>query len=576
MTITTKFQLKTKSILFVDIETNLSHDKIWIAVTKEFGSGDVKTWYTADGFREYCSSFDYLVAHNGICFDFPVLNRVWGTRIGLQNVLDTLVLSRLYNPSIEGGHSLRAWGERLKFLKDDFTGDFDAGLTPEMEKYCIQDVEVLEKTFKYLVNRLEKMEFSEYSVVLEHEIAFTLHKQERHGFLFDLQKAMILQCELSSKLENILSVFTVKYPPKVQTRISEKTGKPLKDKVTEFNPASRQMIAEVLLEAGVKLTEKTEKGSWIIDETTLNGIDHPDAKLFVEYMLLQKRHSQIDSWIKAMKDDGRVHGKVITNGAVTGRATHHSPNMAQVPSSGSPYGAECRALWTVPKNMVMVGVDLSGIELRCLSHYMQDAEWQAELLNGDVHWKNTQAFGLVPLGTVKDDSNPKHKQARNHSKTLCYATLYGAGVEKLGNIIGGSSKEGGELRENFFKNTPALAALSKKVQKIAKKGYIPAIDGRKVWIRSEHAALNSLLQSAGAIIAKQWIMNFTRQAKINKVYYQLVAWVHDEVVIECYPQDAELMRELVIKAAEDAGTDLNFRCPVAAEGRVGKTWHDVH
>ena len=561
MTITTKFQLKTKSILFVDIETNLSHDKIWIAVTKEFGSGDVKTWYTADGFREYCSLFDYLVAHNGICFDFPVLNRIWGTRIGLQNVLDTLVLSRLYNPSIEGGHSLRAWGERLKFLKDDFTGDFDAGLTPEMEKYCIQDVEVLEKTFKYLVNRLEKMEFSEYSVVLEHEIAFTLHKQERHGFLFDLQKAMILQCELSGKLENILSVFTVKYPPKVQTRISEKTGKPLKDKVTEFNPASRQMIAEVLLEAGVKLTEKTEKGSWIIDETTLNGIDHPDAKLFVEYMLLQKRHSQIDSWIKAMKDDGRVHGKVITNGAVTGRMTHHSPNMAQVPSCSSPYGAECRELWSVPKGFKLVGADASGLELRMLAHYMQDADYTDTVVNGDIHTKNQLAAGLA---------------ARNQAKVFIYAYLYGAGDAKIGSIVNGTSADGKRLKEQFLKSTPALDTLIKKVQKIAKKGYLPALDGRKVWIRSDHAALNSLLQSAGAIVMKQALIILTKKIKLDKITAYFVANVHDEWQIEVEEQYADVVGKMATDAIKEAGEFFNMRCPLAGEYKVGSNWKETH
>lgn len=561
MTITTKFQLKTKSILFVDIETNLSHDKIWIAVTKEFGSGDVKTWYTADGFREYCSLFDYLVAHNGICFDFPVLNRIWGTRVGLQNVLDTLVLSRLYNPSIEGGHSLRAWGERLKFLKDDFTGDFDAGLTPEMEKYCIQDVEVLEKTFKYLVNRLEKMEFSEYSVVLEHEIAFTLYKQEKHGFLFDLQKAMILQCELSGKLENILSVFTVKYPPKVQTRISEKTGKPLKDKVTEFNPASRQMIAEVLLEAGVKLTEKTEKGSWIIDETTLNGIDHPDAKLFVEYMLLQKRHSQIDSWIKAMKDDGRVHGKVITNGAVTGRMTHHSPNMAQVPSCSSPYGAECRELWSVPKGFKLVGADASGLELRMLAHYMQDADYTDTVVNGDIHTKNQLAAGL---------------SARNQAKTFIYAFLYGAGDAKIGSIVNGSSTEGKKLKEQFLKSTPALDTLIKKVQKIAKKGYLPALDGRKVWIRSDHAALNSLLQSAGAIVMKQALIILTKKIKLAKITAYFVANVHDEWQIEVDEQYADVVGKMATDAIKEAGEFFNMRCPLAGEYKIGANWKETH
>lgn len=559
--ITEKYQLSTKNVLFVDIETNLQHNHIWIAVTKELESGKITKWYDNKGFSDYIASFDYLVAHNGIGFDFSVLNKVWGTRIMLRQVLDSLVLSRLYNPSIEGGHSLKAWGERLKFPKEEFTGDFDLGLTPEMEKYCVQDVEVLAKTFMYLTGRLEKMEFSQYCVDLEHEVAAILHTQEKQGFLFNMKEAMLLQCELDTKLSNILSVFTVKYPPKVEKRISEKTGKPLKDKVTEFNPASRQMIAEVLLEAGVKLTEKTEKGSWIIDESTLNGIDHPDAKLFVEYMLLQKRHSQIDSWIKAMKDDGRVHGRVITNGAVTGRMTHHSPNMAQVPSCSSPYGAECRSLWTVPTGFKLVGADASGLELRMLAHYMQDAEYTDTVVNGDIHTKNQLAAGLA---------------ARNQAKTFIYAFLYGAGDAKIGSIVNGSSTEGKKLKEQFLKSTPALDTLIKKVQKIAKKGYLPALDGRKVWIRSEHAALNSLLQSAGAIVMKQALLILTKKIKVDKIKAHFVANVHDEWQIEVDDKYADVVGKMATDAIKEAGEFFAMRCPLAGEYKVGSNWKETH
>ena len=530
-------------------------------MTKELESGKTIKWYNNEGFADYISQFAYLVAHNGISFDFPVLNRVWGTKIGMKQAMDTLVLSRLYNPSIEGGHSLKAWGERLKFPKDEFTGDFDAGLTPEMEKYCVQDVEVLAKLYLFITKRLESMEFSEYSVFLEHQVAFVLHKQEKHGFLFDIKAGMALNAELFDKICAIKDLFNIKYPIKLEERFSEKTGKRLKDKVIEFNPASRQMIAEVLLEAGVKLTEKTEKGSWIIDETTLNGIDHPDAKLFVEYMLLQKRQSQLDSWFKAMKDDSRVHGKVITNGAVTGRMTHHSPNMAQVPSCSSPYGAECRALWTVPKGFKLVGADASGLELRMLAHYMQDAEYTDTVVNGDIHTKNQLAAGLA---------------ARTQAKTFIYAFLYGAGDAKIGSIVNGSSAEGKKLKEQFLKATPALDTLIKKVQKIAKKGYLPALDGRKVWIRSEHAALNSLLQSAGAIVMKQALIILTNKIKDAKITSYFVANVHDEWQIEVDAEYADVVGKMATDAIKEAGEFFNMRCPLAGEYKVGLNWKETH
>ena len=291
--------------------------------------------------------------------------------------------------------------------------------------------------------------------------------------------------------------------------------------------------------------------------------------------MLQKRIGQVESWLELVGKDGRVHGKMITNGAVTGRATHSTPNMGQIPNTSSIYGKECRECWTVEQGMVQVGVDLSGIELRCLAHYMKDKEWQDELLNGDVHWKNTQAFGLVPMGTVKLDTK-EHKDARNLCKTLTYATLYGAGPEKLGNTIGGTKADGKKLSENFLKNTPALKALKKRIEPMVAKGYVPGLDGRKIWVRSEHAALNSLLQSAGAIIAKQWLVHITEDLEEAGIPYKLLAWVHDEVQIETPKRYGDTVGKIVVAAATKAGVTLEFRCPVDAEYRLGANWYECH
>jgi DNA polymerase I-like protein with 3'-5' exonuclease and polymerase domains len=299
------------------------------------------------------------------------------------------------------------------------------------------------------------------------------------------------------------------------------------------------------------------------------------AGVIQEYLMLQKRIAQIESWITLVGDDGRVHGKVITNGAITGRATHSSPNMGQIPNTSSIYGAECRQCWTVEEGMEQVGVDLSGIELRCLAHYMQDPEWQKELLEGDVHWKNTQAFGLVPMGTLKTDTQ-EHKDARNLSKTICYSLLYGAGDKHLGEVAGGDEKLGNTLKTNFFNNTPALKTLKQKIDKFAAKGYVPGLDGRKIWVRSQHAALNSLLQSAGAIIAKQWIVCTNELLQDAKMDHKLLAWVHDEVQLEVPKGTGDAVGKIVVEAAAKAGEVLGFRCPVAAEYRVGKNWYDCH
>jgi DNA polymerase-1 len=299
------------------------------------------------------------------------------------------------------------------------------------------------------------------------------------------------------------------------------------------------------------------------------------AGLVKDYLLLQKRVSQVESWVERVKPDGRVHGRMITNGAITGRGTHMDPNLGQVPNTSAAYGPECRECWTVEEGNVQVGADLAGIELRCLAHYLRDLEWQEELLKGDVHWKNTQAFGLVPMGTIKTDSQ-EHKDKRNLSKTLCYSTLYGAGPSRVAATAGVSVKEGAKLIDNFIKNTPGLEKLLKKLDPYVQKGYVPGLDGRKVWVRSQHAALNSLLQSAGAIIAKQWLVCFTEELARLQVPYKLLAWVHDEVQLETAPQYGDLVGQKVVEAARKAGELLGFRCPVDAEYRVGRNWAECH
>jgi DNA polymerase I-like protein with 3'-5' exonuclease and polymerase domains len=399
---------------------------------------------------------------------------------------------------------------------------------------------------------------------------------EDNGFMLDMSKAMTLHAQLSGRMMDIEATMQQTFLPIVEQRISEKTGKVLKDKITVFNPGSRQQIAERLMGLGIKFTKHTEKGSVIVDETVLEKIDLPEAKLVAEYLMIQKRAAQVGSWLELVGDDGRVHGRVTTNGAVTGRATHSSPNMAQIPAVGNPYGAECREVWTVPKGYKQVGVDLSGIELRCLGHYLNDQEWMDELLKGDIHWFNAQSFGLVARGTVKDDNNPEHKKARNVTKTLTYGVLYGAGATKAGAIVGGNSSKGRKLINSFIDNTPGLATLKSKISRMMSKGHLPALDGRRVWVRSEHAALNTLLQSAGAIIAKQWLVESTKLLQANEIDAKLLAFVHDETQWEVREDQSEEAARLIEQAAAKAGEALGFRCPVNAEGKIGMNWRDTH
>lgn len=546
-------------MIYLDTETNLAHDVIWCVVTKK--DGHTTMWTGPEGLQEYIKG-EEVCAHNLIGFDAPVLRNVWNITIPVSKAVDTLVISRLLNPQIEGGHSLKAWGKRLGFDKMDFdTEDFDGGLTDEMIEYCKRDVDVLEMLHKNLMTELKTWKNWKQSYELEHKVAMYMAQQERNGFMLDERLCMGLLADMRQRMLAITIELQEVFPPLVHERWSEKTGKRLKDKVEEFNVGSRKQIASRLQSLGVEFNKKTEKGNIIVDETVLKGINRPEAQLIAEYLMLQKRVGMLDSWMDHLKDDGRVHGRVISNGAVTGRMTHQSPNMGQITSVKSEYGKESRQCWTVPEGYKLVGTDLSGIELRCLAHYMQDEAYTHELLEGDIHTANQQAAGL---------------ETRDQAKTFIYALLYGAGPAKIGGIVGGSANQGKILIDKFMGNMPALEKLLRKVQRMAGKGYVPALDGRQIIIRSEHAALNSLLQSAGAIIAKQWCVEAHRLLKKYNIDYKQVAFVHDEIQLEVREDQAKEASVIMIASAQLAGESLGFRVPVDSESKIGNNWYETH
>lgn len=567
------------SKIVLDIETNSDASKIWCVFCRDLDTDVVSMFLQPDNLQKYLDSVEKIIVHNGIFFDFPVLKKLWKIQAKKSQVIDTLVLARLYDPSIDGGHSLDAWGQRLGYYKAPYkqiwswmTGTFldkdnehlpfDEPVIPLLHHYCARDTLVTAQLYKHLEKEM-KNDFSEKSKELEHQVAIIIAEQERNGFKLDEKKAQILLCELKTKLDSIQTEMESIFPPRVESgRTHKTTGKPLADIVTPFNPGSRQQIAERLIEKGWKPSKYTEKGSVIIDETTLEGIDIPEAKAIAEYLMLQKRIAQIESWIKAVEADGRVHGKVITNGAVTGRMTHHSPNMAQIPNSGAIYGPECRDLWTVEKGNSLVGIDASGLELRMLAHYMNDDEYTNEVVSGDIHTANQKAAGL---------------ETRNQAKTFIYAFLYGAGSAKIGSICGGGAKEGQHLIDRFLRNTPKLKALREKVSRIySQKGWLPGLDGRKLLVRSEHSSLNTLLQGAGAIVMKQALVILKKELVAEKVWHEFKVNVHDEWQIECREKDAELVGDMGKRAIKQAGIELNMRCPLDGEYNVGKTWKDTH
>ena len=574
---TTKF---TKRIV-IDCETTSNHKTIHCVVTKDIDSGEVKVWSNPSNLWAYIED-SLLIGHNLLGFDSVILNSIWKTKIRMSQCFDTLVLSRLLDPSKTDGHSLEAWGKILGNHKADYLNiwkwitqpieyvkgmEWDNPHMPLLIDYCKQDVEVTEQLYHHLLKVKEEKEFSDESVDLEHKVAAIITKQIKNGFKLDVQYATGLLADIKREMDGVYEQLQQRWPSYERERFSEKTGKQLKSETITFNPGSRQQIGEKLKELGWKPEKFTETGQPQVDEVVLMHVDIPEAKMIARYLLLQKRVSQIEQWFDALGDDGRIHGRVITNGAVTGRMTHMSPNMAQIPNAGSVYGHECRQCWTVEQGNVLVGCDASGLELRMLAHYMKDEKYVHTVTNGsskegtDVHTVNQKAAGLP---------------TRDAAKTFIYAFLYGAGDAKIGSIVGGTATEGRKLKAKFLKQTPALSKLIESVGKYAAKGYVPGLDGRRIWVRSEHAALNSLLQGAGAVVMKKALVLFMETVHKNRWDVKLVANVHDEIQFECSPEIADAAGKACKQAIIDAGVAFKLRCPLDGEYKIGNNWKETH
>ncbi len=574
--------------LVFDIETDdLNATKVWCIVAQNPVSGEVFK-FPPDKLEEgyqFLQTADKLIGHNIIGFDIPLVEKFGNVDLSDKIVIDTLVLSRLFNPTRDGGHSLETWGYKLGYPKIEFEDYLN--YSEDMLTYCVRDVELNTKVLQEL--RKESRGFKKDCIDLEQGVAKIMKQQEQDGFAFDMQSALTLLAELREKKQQIEDEVHSTFKPKwVDTKqvtpYIKKDGNLSKRGMTdeeyqrcldtsnfnpfmrqtlqEFNLGSRKQIGEYLIDFGWNPDRFTPTGQPIVDEKTLSKITHiHEAKLIADFLLLQKRIAQIDSWVEAVKDDGRIHGFVIPNGTITGRMSHRNPNVAQVPSVHSPYGKECRACWTVPEGHKLVGVDASGLELRMLAHYMDDKEYINEIINGDIHTTNQNFAGL---------------KSRDQAKTFIYALVYGAGDEKIGSIIKGSRAEGKRLRERFLSSLPTYRTLKERVDRAASKNYLKGLDGRKLYIRNKHAALNTLLQGAGAILMKKALVDLDNVLKLNAIDYRFVANIHDEWQIEVKESQADFVGETAVKSIIEAGEHFNLRCPMDGEYKVGGNWSDTH
>ncbi len=610
-----KFSLVPKNnenFFVIDLETDNLYDKVTKVhclvlydvqrqQTFTYGPDDITSGL------EHLARAHVLIGHNILFYDLPVIRKLYPSyTFKAARVIDTLICTRLIWPKeklyeldeeqhtevpkgLRGSASLKAWGYRLSDYKIDFK-DFSE-YSEAMAEYCRQDVAVTTKLFE----KIQKQNYSEPALKLEHDFAGCIEAQVRTGFPFDVDAALDLVDDLRTKETELQTHLKEIFPPIEHKevfipRVNNKTrgyvkGVPFeKVRLEEFNPGSRQQIVSRLQQKyGWKPSKSTEKGNPVLDDDVLEQLPYPEAKPLAEYMLIEKRLGQIadgkNAWLKLVNNQtGCIHGDVITNGCITGRCSHRNPNMAQVPAAYSPYGKECRSLFHAPDGWELIGVDAKALELRCLAGYLaywDNGEYARVVTDEsiDIHVYNQERFGVA---------------TRDISKRLLYAVAYGAGALKAGTVIDPNEKNEVVLRKlgstainSFMDGVPALRKLKEHLAKtLQENNWLRGLDKRILYCRSDFKALNVLLQSAGALIMKQVVINIHTDMNalgyVHGVDWQQAAMIHDEVQLACKPELTNTLKAVALDAFPKAQQFFNFRCPIDGDAKVGYTWFDTH
>ena len=578
-----------------DIETDgLDATVIHVLVAKELG---VKGNYIIRGpkaFAKFAEGVTHWIAQNGIGFDIRVIEELWGYKIPLAKTTDTLVLSRLFDPKRKGGHSLKAWGERLGDFKDDFN-DWSQ-YSEEMKEYCKQDVKVTELLYNELMR--EGKAFSQASINLEHMVHAIMCEQEANGFELDIDKAQEIYTvclKEANRIEADIKEFMVPIavPVKEVNVKYTKAGNIYSNQLLEgqnvqgdytkimwqeFNLDSPVQINKRLDREGWKPTIKTDGGDFYkicpenlatIPDTAPQAVQGLKA-----WKILKTRWKLAQEWLEKAEVDGRVHGQVITTGAVTHRAAHRGPNMANIPSvphgkdgimwkMDGMYAAECREVFKVPEGKLLVGTDAAGIQLRVLAHYMNDPVYTEQVIDGDIHTFNMEALG-------------RYCKDRPTAKTFIYAFLLGAGVGKIAEILECNGGQANKSMQNFYDTLPTLKRLKSEASRAASMGWMKGLDGRILRIGSDHLALSVYLQGGETVIMRLANVFWQKQAKKEGINFKQCAWVHDEWQTEVDADQAERLGEIQVQSIKDAGTFFKLNCPMDGEAKIGKNWLETH
>jgi DNA polymerase I len=595
------WEKQAQDVYAVDIETDgLEAKTIWVMCWENIKTKETGTCTTYAEIKRFFdeTAGSIYVGHNIIRFDAPVLNRLAATKLTVSQIIDTLILTTLYSPSIKDGHSLDSWGTRIGFPKGQFN-DW-THLSDEMIVYCRQDVKVTAELFRKITKVLKKIGFSELTCYIQHNITAIASKQQNSGFKFDGPRAMLFYQQLRNREEELQEVIRHAFPDErvlVRERdVFTKSGKPTalyeRDNATYEVKLSRdgksyRAYKAVPFNIGSpkQRVEKLTALGWVADERTPKGFPKPTEKslirfaeesgieevaLITKWMSVNGRANMINNWLEAWDDkDGCIHGKLFV--ADTLRFRHQAPNTANVPAvrvnkagevlrgEDGYYTYEARDLWVAREGRVLVGTDAAGLELRMLAHYLNRPEFTEQVVNGDPHQYNADLAGVT----------------RPRAKTLLYAIQYGAQAGKVAQIIEGTREEGALMREQFLARLGIKGVMEDAIRE-QEIGRVWLCDGAGVVCPSPHAALNYKLQGGGARVMALGSILLEKHIRRIGLDSIKVGDIHDEWQYDVAPKDAREHARISVQAIREAGEELNLNVPLDGTAKEGRTWAETH
>ena len=606
--------------LIYDLECNGfidTVDKIWIAVTKNLDTKEIVTFSDYDvnsrplnELTSYLDKADVIIAHNGIAYDNVVLHKLLNWKPKNIKFIDTMILSQMNNYRRPGKHSLKNFGELLGDAKGSFE-DFSK-YSEEMKTYAIQDVNLNHKVYKYVVeearNLIKNRPTFKQALQTEHAIAELCAEQVKYKWKFDTPKAKshyeyltnemkIIEDEINPTLKP-RKVWIDKEPKKAKYlqdgRLSSVSARMLSEyldteikqtdtdkwdpkktfqryEMIEADLGNMEQVRGMLLDSGWVPSQFTPKGEPKITSDTLHTIKGDVGEKVLRYYQLRSRHSVLKGWIElAEANNNRVYVEAFNIGTPTFRQRHSK--IVNVPSVNAFFGKEMRELFIADSNddKIMIGCDSSGNQIRALCHYLNNKDINDHVLNGDIHQHNADAIGV----------------SRPLAKGLLYATVFGAGFAKLGKMVTGVEdiEKGKEVKNKLYSALPGLKELLKKLnnffyttQNKEGLGFIPGLDGRKIYAESSFKLLNYLLQCFEAITVKSAVVNAFETFKKENIEVDMLGLVHDEVQVQTKKENVKRVKEILSYSFGDYITKkLELNIQMSGDAKEGMSWYDTH